>query len=80
MTIPGFEERTGTRGPGAAFALASRQRRRVLTRGRCDRLAALYQLDDLVGLPGEVAVRPERIVPAAVGAENRTERLWRCGL
>lgn len=53
----------------AGLALASRQRGRVLTRGRRDRLAALYQLDDLVGFPRQIAVRPERIVPAAVGAE-----------
>lgn len=40
MTISGFKKWTGTRVAG--FAVASRQRRRVLTRGWRDRLPALY--------------------------------------
>ena len=54
-----------------AGGVASRQRRRVLTRGRRDRLPALYQLDDLIGFPGKIAVWPERVVPAAVRADLR---------
>lgn len=82
VAIRGLEERAGTRGivlAAGRFAagLASRQRRRVLTRGRRDRLPALYQLHDLVGFPGEVAVRPERVVPAAVRAEIRRAQLPR---
>lgn len=83
VAIRGLEERAGTRGivlaTSRSFAagLASRQRRRVLTRGRRDRLPALYQLHDLVSFPGEVAVRPERIVPAAIRAETRRTHLLR---
>lgn len=72
VTVRGFEERTGTRRVMLgrfAGGVASRQRRRVLTRGRRDRLPALYQLDDLIGFPGKIAVWPERVVPAAVRAE-----------
>lgn len=83
VAIRGLEERTGTRGivltAGWRFAagLASRQRRRVLTWGRRDRLPALYQFHDLVSFPGEIAVRPERIVPTAVRAETRRTQLLR---
>lgn len=35
---------------------------------RRDGLSAFDQLHDLVGLPGEVTVRPERIVPSTVRA------------
>lgn len=82
VTIRGLEERAGTRGivlAAGRFAagFASRQRRRVLTRGWRDRLPAFYQLHDLVGFPGEVAVRSERIVPAAVRTEIRRTQLSR---
>jgi len=44
-----------------------------LTWGRRDRLPALYQLDNLVGFPGEVTIRPERIVPTAIRAEIKRQ-------
>ena len=63
------EERRRARVVLILFArLAARQCGRVLSGRRRYRLAALYQLDDLVGLARQVAVRPERIVPAAVRA------------
>jgi len=75
VTICGFQKWTGTRGVMLVglTALASRQRRCVLTWSRRDRLPALYQLDNLVGFPGEVTVRPERIVPTAIRAEIKRQ-------
>lgn len=74
MTVRGFEEWTGTRRVMLgwfASGIASRQWRRVLTWGRRDRLPAFYQLDNLIGFPGKIAIRPEWIVPTAVRADLR---------
>jgi len=51
-----------------------------LTWGWRDRLPALYQLDDLVGFPGEVTVRPERIVPTAIRAEIKDMKVRKIGI
>lgn len=42
---------------------------------RCDGLAALDQLHDLIRFPAQVSVRPEGVVPAAVSAATSEDRL-----